>query len=145
MKSNSEKPLPHPCSLPPLDPYLVDAIVDWMVSLKAMQRQPEKTAKLLLLVVLLHRKRQPWPTSPTIMAHCGVSKPTVHLFKSQRQAEGLIEAVVKTEPGKVSQRASVVTRVYLQPCEELDRVVKNAERRIERLTTKPERRRRRDA
>lgn len=119
--------------LPVIDPHAVVAVTEWLFSRETMQRRPEATAKLLVLAVKLHQIRRPWPTRPAVAGHLGVSLPLVDVAISQRRASGLLKMVIETTRGHVKQRASVVTQRFLEPSDELIKVVEDAERESRKI------------
>jgi hypothetical protein len=121
------KPQAIPVTLPSIDPFVVEAVTDWLYSRETMQRRPEATAKVLVLAVKLHQIRQPWPTRPAVAEHLQVSLPLVDVAVNQRRASGLLKIAVATHKGNVKKRKSVITLRYLEPSAELIKVVEEAE------------------
>ena len=119
--------------LPVISPHEINVVTDWLYGREKMQRRPEATAKLLILAVKLHRTRTPWPTRPAIAEHLGVSMPLVDVAVSQRRSEGLLDLVIETTRGFNRQRASVITHRYVEPCDELIKLVEKAERDERRM------------
>ena len=112
---------------------MIEKVTDWLYNQERMQRRPEATAKLLVLVCNLYRRRIPWPTRPAVAQALGVSMPLIDVAISQRRAQKLIEVVIETKQGHVKQRASVITEKYIEPCAELLKVVEDAEKEEARI------------
>ena len=120
-------------SLPVISSHEITVVTDWLYGRERMQRRPEATAKLLILAVKLHKTHTPWPTRPAVAKHLGVSMPLVDVAISQRRAAGLLDLVIETTRGFNKQRQSVITHRYIEPCEELIKLVEKAEREERRI------------
>jgi hypothetical protein len=79
--------------LPPVSEAVAHAVAEWLQGHEQMQRTPTGTAKVLTLAVLLHRKKQPWPTRQEVADHLEVSRPLVDMVVSQRSATGHLKVV----------------------------------------------------
>lgn len=112
-----------PKSLPKLDPVLVDAITDMLISDQGMLRPPDKAAKLLALIVKLHELGQPFPTRADAAEHIGASVSTIDAALSTRLDEGYISQRVATRQGNVQRRNSAVRDRFYTPSKDLLRVV----------------------
>ena len=123
-------------ALPPISPYVLTTMTEWLYGRERMQRRPEATAKVLCLVCALHRDRRPWPTRPAVAKALDVSMPLVDVAISQRRADGLLTVVIETKQGHVKQRASVITEKFIKPCEELFKIYRDAEKAEKKLLRK---------
>ena len=126
-------------ALPEVSDYVAEQLAAYIQSIEQMQRTPTGTAKVLVLSVLLHRKKQAWPTRQDVADHLGVSRPLVDMVVSQRSATGHIDVLVETKQGFVARRPSVIRERYIVPSDEIIKVVadaekeeKNAKRRVKR-------------
>lgn len=120
-------------TLPVVTEYETRALAEWLHSREQMQRRPEATAKVLILAVKLARANLPWPTRQEVAQHLGVSRPLVDMVLSQRTATSHLEVVIVTTMGNVAKRPSVRRERHVKPCDDIIKVVTNAERR-ERTT-----------
>ena len=115
--------------LPTISPIVVDAITDMLISDQGMLRPPEKSAKLLALIVELHKQHKPFPPREGVAEAIGASISTVDASLSTRLNEGYVTLRVETPEGNVRRRNSVVRERYLVPSKDLLRVVEKAEKR----------------
>lgn len=129
--------------LPDIHDSVVQYVVDWLRSERAMQRPPEAAAKLLILLVRLNREHIPLPTRATIARHLGIAIPTVDIVISNRIATGHLQLVVETTRGAVKQRLTVVQSRYLVPSAELEKVVEEGEYKWKLFTANQRRREKR--
>jgi hypothetical protein len=129
--------------LPEIHDAVVQHVVDWLRSEKAMQRPPEAAAKLLILLVKLYRDHIPIPTRAVIAKHLDIAIPTVDIVISNRIATGHLKLVMETTRGQVKQRLTVVQHKFLVPSAELQAVVEAGEDRWKMLTANQRRRERR--
>jgi hypothetical protein len=109
--------------LPSVHEVEIEAVVDYLLSREHSQRKPVSTAKVLVLAVKLHKDHTPWPTRPAVAKHLDVSLPLVDTAISQRRAQNMIKVVIETTQGLVKQRQSVVTHKFIEPSDELIKVV----------------------
>jgi hypothetical protein len=126
--------------LPEIHDAVVEHVVDWLRSEKAMQRPPEAAAKLLILLVKLNRDHTPLPTRAAIARHLDIAIPTVDIVISNRIATGHLKLVVETIRGQVKQRLTVVQHKHLVPSTELQAVVEAGEDKWKMLTANQRRR-----
>ncbi len=118
-------------SLPQISPIVVQAITDMLIAQRGMKRPPEKAAKLLALIVELHRRRRPFPPRDEVAAAIGASIATVDAALSTRLDEGYITLDVETPHGNVRRRNSVIRARYYIPSRQLLETVEAAEQREE--------------
>lgn len=115
--------------LPEVSAVVVDAIIDMLIMDQGMLRPPEKAAKLLALIVELHKRKQPFPTRSEVAEAIGASVSTIDAALSTRLNEGYIKLRVETPEGNVQRRNSVVRLRYLEPSDQLMDVVSKAKRK----------------
>lgn len=115
--------------LPRLSPIVVDAVTDMLMTDHTMFKPPEKAAALLALITELHQRGQPFPEREVVARALNCSRYTVDSALSTRTAEGYISLSVKTEPGDVNNRASVIKRRYYRPSKRLQEIVASALRK----------------
>ena len=133
------KPSPknkRPIVLPNILSSEVQAVVNYLQLLEHSQRQPEATARLLVLVVKMHHTHTPWPTRGEVARHLGISMPLVDVAISQRQAQGLIRVVTKYAQGFVKRRGSVIMQKFVIPSPDLIAAVESAAPRPRRARAK---------
>jgi hypothetical protein len=105
--------------LPKIDPFVVDAITDMLVSEQGMLRPPEKAAALLALIVQLHNMKEPFPARAEVAKHINASVPTVDAALSTRLDEGYITQAIETARGNVQRRNSARRLRYYIPSKHL--------------------------
>lgn len=132
-----------PVALPDINQE-AQVIADWLKEREGPQRRPEQTARVLALAVKLHLAGQkPWPVRRQVAEHTGVSLPMLDVVMSQRQASKDITVWTATASGNIKKHESVITQRFIQPSDELIKIVqrdilqrtkdeKNAKRRERR-------------
>lgn len=113
--------------VPSVDPIVIDAIVDMLLSNEGMNRPPEKAAALLAVIVELHKQHRPFPKREVVAKAINASLATVDAALSSRLDEGYITLAVETVRGNVQRRNSVVRERYYIPSAELLSVAARAE------------------
>lgn len=114
--------------LPEVNYVVVEAVNNWLYT-RGEKRRP-KNALVLWLVVKLYQTRTPWPSARVIADHLGVSESLVNVTLSRRRhAEGMIAVVVETKYGQ--REWMVTTERHIEPCDELIKVVVDAEKEWE--------------
>lgn len=121
-------------TLPPVNPIVVDALIEMiMTDQQDVRRPPEKSAALLALSVELYKTNRPFPTRMAAALHLECSIFTVDAAISTRINEGYLTQVVETEEGNVSARGSIVRKRYYIPSKD---VIDVAERAVRKLRNK---------
>jgi hypothetical protein len=85
------------------------------------------TAKFLVFCVILHDAGEPFPPRRDVAQHLGVSIPLIDTALSQRQGTKHISIRLEFTQGNVRRRVSTVRHRMIEPCEELIRLVHQAE------------------
>jgi hypothetical protein len=116
--------------LPDVHPYIVDAIVDELISHEGMQRPPVQAAKLLEFVVRLHWAKLPFPRRKAVADHLGISMATIDAVRSHRLATEHLTEVVETTTGTTKSRPSIHRVRYIVPSKELMNIVAKADKRL---------------
>jgi hypothetical protein len=116
-------------NLPRISRAAVDAIMGVLKSQQGMRRPPEKAAKLLALIVALHKQGRPFPPRDEVAAAIGAAVSTVDAALSTRLNEGYIKLDVETPRGNVRRRNSVIRERYYIPSNQLQDTVDKAEQR----------------
>lgn len=111
-------------SLPKLDPIIVDAFIDMLISEQEMFRPPEKAAAMLALICELHLQEQPFPTRAEAARHINCSIPTIDAALSTRLDEGYITPDIRITEGNVQRRHSALRQRHYKPSAHLLSVYK---------------------
>lgn len=118
--------------LPKLNPAVVDAIQDMMVTDQGMLRPPEQAARFLTLVVALHKQNLPFPhREVAAKALAGAqSKWTVDTAIRSAMADGYVTLVVETTAGNIARRASVRKERHFVPDKRVIDIATRAEKKV---------------
>lgn len=117
--------------LPRINPAVVDAMMDMLMSDSGSTKPPEQAAHLLALLVELDKLGQPIPTREVMAQVLGGSKSkyTVDAIVSSKINEGYLQLVVETTTGNVANRASTRKEKFLVPSKRVKSVAERAEKR----------------
>lgn len=114
-----------------LNPAVVDAIRDKMQQDRGMMRPPEQAARLLALIVELHKRHEPFPHREVAAKIVGGSESVWTVDNAIRNAlsDGYATLVVETTTGHVASRdVSVRKERFFIPSKELLDVAARAQR-----------------
>jgi hypothetical protein len=128
--------------LPRPSDHAVRAVMTWLQEEEPIMRPPVATAKFLVFCVILHDAGEPFPPRRDVAQHLGVSIPLIDTALSQRQGTKHISIRLEFTQGNVRRRVSTVRHRMIEPCEELIRLVHQAEaedRRDQRAMRRRER------
>src|SRR5262245_4068341 len=111
--------------LPALAPHVIDGVTQWLVDRddKLRSRQPEATAKFLVLCAKLHLQNRPFPTYKEAAEHLGVSLSLITAALSARVATKDISISLKFIEGNVKRRVSTKRLQMIKPSDELLQIV----------------------
>jgi hypothetical protein len=113
--------------LPRPSEHAVRAVMTWLQEEEPIMRPPVATAKFLVFCVILHDAGEPFPPRRDVAQHLGVSIPLIDTALSQRQGTKHISIRLEFTQGNVRRRVSTVRHRMIEPCEELIRLVHQAE------------------
>ena len=99
--------------LPRINPIVAAAIENMMMQDQGMQRRPERAARLLALIVALHKNGKPFPHREVAAEAIGgaKSKYTVDTALRNALADGYVSMTVETTPGNMASRDVSVRKV----------------------------------
>ena len=110
-------------SVPRIAEYKARAVCAWLQEKFDIKRPPIATARLLVLVVELHRRHLPFPTRRVVAEACGMGVFGLDAALSVATARGLITLRMDVAPGSVVRRESVIKIKRYLPSRELEAAV----------------------
>lgn len=102
-----------------IDPSLADRIEEYLLQTYGMRRRPTAAARLMALIVELHARGMPFPQREAAATEVGCSVFGVDAALSNYLARGELTVEIRTVPGNVQQRESVIREKYYTPSTQL--------------------------
>src|SRR5262245_47143868 len=93
----------------------VNALVGMLIAEHKMKRPPEKAAKLLAYLVILHKQGRPFPPRIEVAELLGISIPTIDTALSAQLQYGTIKLEVRAIEGNARDRTSSIRERYYIP------------------------------
>lgn len=104
-------------------PVVIGAILGYLSSQHDTQRPPEKCAAILATLADLQERGEPAPTREELAKMADCSKFTVDACLSTRIAQGHVKLEIRTRPGNVQRRESIIKeRFYILSNPLMDRI-----------------------
>lgn len=115
-------------TLPKLNPAVVDAMQEMLMTDTGATKPPEQAARLLALLYELDQLKQPIPGREVMAQVIGGSKSkwTVDAILSAKMDEGYLTLAVETVTGNVQARSSTIKQKFLVPSKRLINIAQRA-------------------
>lgn len=118
-------------TLPRLNPAVVDALQDMLMSDSGSTKPPEQAARLLALLYELDKEKLPAPTREVMAQALGGSKSkwTVDAIVSSKLNEGYLTLAIEIMEGNVKARSSTRKERYLIPSRRVLSVARSVDKK----------------